>query len=303
MEKHKDSRSTDELIEAILAEEDEDKARKLLYVLQDRATTCDILDKVGALLNSEHPKRRTLGADILYGLKFRHPEYPFRQEILEALLHRVPLEDDIDSLESLIYALGRMNDDRTTQALVSFSHHPEWIVRLAVAREIPHDAEAAPKVLIDLSSDEDEDVRNWATFGLAQMLDTDTPEIREALLNRLHDEYDEIRGEALLGLALRKDERVIEPLIQELANAHDAETLWDHIIEAASEMPDPRMCVYLKRLYEKFEISSNTEDYYKKAFEACFRALRLTIFGESQVLEVVHVGQDLSEGNTYSVIR
>ena len=90
-------------------------------------------------------------------------------------------------------------------------------------------------------------VRDWATFGLGSMIEADTPPIREALFARLSDADDTVRGEALVGLALRKDERAIEPLIQELER-HPAEKTGSLLIEAAEEMADTRLLPILTRL-------------------------------------------------------
>ena len=72
--------------------------------------------------------------------------------------------------------------------------------------------------LIGLSADQDQDVRDWATFGIGSMIETDIPEIREALVARLTETDSEIRGEALVGLARRGDLRIVAPLLQELAS-------------------------------------------------------------------------------------
>ena len=49
-----------------------------------------------------------------------------------------------------------------------------------------HDSPAAVESLILLSADPDEDIRNWATFGLGSQAEgVDTPELREALVRRL----------------------------------------------------------------------------------------------------------------------
>src|SRR5262249_8183071 len=48
--------------------------------------------------------------------------------------------------------------------------------------------------------------------GLGTQMDADTPELRAALLRRLDDPDGITRGEALVGLARRKDPRIVEPL-------------------------------------------------------------------------------------------
>ncbi len=83
--------------------------------------------------------------------------------------------------------------------------------------------------LIELSADSDFDVRNWATFGLGTLIDLDTPEIREALRQRLDEEDDELRGEAFVGLAKRGDTACIAPLLREL-NVLEASTLRDWVL-------------------------------------------------------------------------
>jgi len=70
--------------------------------------------------------------------------------------------------------------------------------------------------LIVLSRDEDLQVRNWATFGLAQMTEIDSPASREALLARITGADPEVRGEALIGLSARGEDGVLGPLEQEL---------------------------------------------------------------------------------------
>jgi HEAT repeat protein len=84
-------------------------------------------------------------------------------------------------------------------ALGSFPNHP-----LAV------------QTLLILTRDPDEDVRNWAVFGLGNLGDADSTEIRDALFARLNDSNEEVREEALVGLAKRKDTRVLPALIAAL---------------------------------------------------------------------------------------
>ena len=56
-----------------------------------------------------------------------------------------------------------------------------------------------------------------ATFGLAEMADVDSTEVRTAFKQRLTDEHEDTRAEATVGLALRGDHAVKAPLLTELA--------------------------------------------------------------------------------------
>jgi HEAT repeat protein len=72
--------------------------------------------------------------------------------------------------------------------------------------------------LVSLSRDADDDVRDWATFTLGTLFETDTQQIRDALFDRITDRHDDTRGEALLGLARRKDSRIVDALRTELGS-------------------------------------------------------------------------------------
>jgi HEAT repeat protein len=85
--------------------------------------------------------------------------------------------------------------------------------------------------LRELSRDPDSDVRDWATFGLAQS-DTDDADTREALFARIDDSDADTRAEAMYGLAKRADERVRDPLRLELERG-DVGSL---VVEAAALM-------------------------------------------------------------------
>jgi HEAT repeat protein len=98
--------------------------------------------------------------------------------------------------------------------------------------------------LIDLMDDEDEDVRDWATFGLGVQLEADGPEIRDALARRITDPGNDTSGEALVGLARRKDPRCFEPISEALRFS----VVGNLIVEAAAQLGDPRLLPALEAL-------------------------------------------------------
>jgi HEAT repeat protein len=99
--------------------------------------------------------------------------------------------------------------------------------------------------LITLSADPDCDTRNWATFALGALSEEDLPAIRDALAARLSDVDDEVRGEAMAGLAKRLDERAVEPVLREL----DKTNVMTLAIEAAQTMPRPKFIPHLEALH------------------------------------------------------
>jgi HEAT repeat protein len=80
-----------------------------------------------------------------------------------------------------------------------------------------------------LMEDADEDVRDWATFGLGVLGDSDSTDIRDALLRRLGDPNEDVREEAIAGLGKRQDQRVLPSLLAAL----ERPPVTDRVIEGA----------------------------------------------------------------------
>ncbi len=232
-----DPRSTDELLGLALTKEadrDDDAYWKPIAALQHRLP--QILERVQELSGSSEEKSRDTAATILgqgwVGTKFTS------DRCAEILLQMLAKEPSPSVLASIIFALGHLHDSRAVEPLVILRTHPDAHVRYAVVSSLcGHDDSQAIGAMIACSSDPDRDVRNWATFGLGAQIETDTPAIREALIARLDEEDDEIRGEAIVGLARRGDFQVLAPLLKEL-NSHEPEVLsgWILIDEAAAAL-------------------------------------------------------------------
>ncbi|MFM9942320.1 MAG: hypothetical protein ACKVP7_22790 [Hyphomicrobiaceae bacterium] len=171
------------------------------------------------------------------------------QAVLEPLLE----DSDVTVVTAALYACGELNVCSPDE-LARFASHSDAQLRYAVAFTLGgrHDP-LSTGTLIDLTHDVDASVRNWATFGLAQQTEVDTPAIRAALLARIDDSDlelgAEIRGEALIGLAARQDPRVLAQLERELAGEfHGA---W--CIKAASMLRAPSLGPLLAALKARLD--------------------------------------------------
>jgi len=131
--------------------------------------------------------------------------------------------------------------------------HPSKNVRLAVARAAweGNDSEDAVILLIKLSEDDDDNVRDWASFGLGTA-NIDTPEIREALLKRLDDLHDDTKAEAMIGLARRKDARAIP----HIKSALEADCVGSGAIEAAGHIGSPKLVGALEGLRSWWDVDT-----------------------------------------------
>jgi HEAT repeat protein len=119
-------------------------------------------------------------------------------------------------------------------------------------------------VLVELSGDEDSDVRDWATFGLGQ-LRTATPAVRDALVCRIDDSDEDTRAEAFMALAQLRDERVVEPLLAELKRSEVGRL----DVEAAGEFADERFLPQLLEIAEWWDDEDGDRAILDEAVRKC----------------------------------
>ncbi len=247
-----DPRSNEELLRVALTEPDDDLAWDAIAVLHLRGSP-DTFEAARVLSTSADPHERQVAADILgqLGLNEGH----FQEEAVAILLGMLQQEQNPDVLSAVTTALSHRHDPRIIAPLVALKHHPDERVRFGLVLGLSgYEEELAVQALIELSADPDVDVRDWATFELGDILDLDTPAIRQALVARLEDQDEITRSEAAFGLAKRRDQRVVEPLLLAL-EVSAYRSLQEirakgRLLEAAAEIGDPRLYSALKRLQE-----------------------------------------------------
>ena len=238
---HPDPRSTAQLVRLALDRADP-RAREALAALQWRGTR-EVLASAEELCADPDPRARELGADILGQLGM--PQRAFPDECVLLLIDMLRRERDDGVVQAIAIALGHLRDRRAIGPLLELRDHPSALVRYGVAYGLHcHDDERAIEALIALSRDEDDDVRSWATFALGSQIPVDSVAIRHALLARARDHHPETRGEALLGLARRGEDSVMDPLMEALGG----ERVHRLVLEAAGEVRDPRLRPLLTRL-------------------------------------------------------
>ncbi len=167
-------------------------------------------------LNSKDPTDRAVGADILAQLGWQDRTY-----LDESLGILIPALKDENELVvcSVCYALGHRSDPRAIPHVLTLAQSPSEKIRCGVVSALlGQESEDAIDAMIILSKDSNQDVRNWAMFGLGSQIEANSAEVREALFVGTSDTHSEIRGEALLGLAERKDDRIVDLLLREWEN-------------------------------------------------------------------------------------
>lgn len=282
----RDPRATEKLIDLALKEDDGHARGALIDILQYRGSY-EVFEAARKLCESAVTKEKMLGADILASLG--RPDRAFLEESLPILFNLLSKELEDEVLCSVVYALGRLGDEKIVEHLVKLKNHFNEHIRSRVVSGLSGQTkQEAIDALIELSKDEIEDIRSKATFEIA-MLEVDTPDIREALFQRLNERgnwiLDDIHESALYGLARRKDERVLEPLLKELhlLKEFEEDAIGWHledgsvifltfevenflILEAAKEFADQRLLPVLSKLQEQW---GDDIEPLQEAIEAC----------------------------------
>jgi len=246
---------TKQLILKAYHEEDDDTYMEYIHVLRLRGNE-EVFQLTKKLAYSRDSVYREIAASILNQFGYKTKLYKGESVYL---LSKLLNDKDEDVVCNTIYAFGHRKCTRYADKLASFVTSTSVQIKEALTFALGgYENQTCIDALLILMQDKNYDVRNWATFSLAQISETNTQSIRDALFKNLLDEELEVRGEALLGLALRKDARVKDAIIEDLQKPFYGSWIFD----AIEEMPDSRYLPY----FENYIKTLHEED--KKAFSS-----------------------------------
>jgi HEAT repeat protein len=233
----------------------------LVHDLRGRCET-PVFDASKTWCDSPNSLLRCLGADVLGQLGYRK-SYPFGVDsapILSRLLH----DPEPKVISSALSALGHLHQGDLV-AICALASHQSPTVRQSLAYCLGvRDEPLARQTLVALSRDSETHVRDWATFGLGSLSQLDTSEVREALAARLTDD-DDVRLEAMRGLAARGDQRAVSVILEELKR-DDVSSL---AIESAADLPSS---LFLPALEALLAVNPTDPDI-SVAIERCRKAI------------------------------
>jgi HEAT repeat protein len=239
--------------------DEDDEYWMLVHELHRRGTQL-IFEEAARLILSEDPRARGMACDVLSQLGYEMGE-PFGAESLP-LLARVCKEEVSPSvLGSAISAMGHLRQPEALPYVVAHAQHADPKVRLSVACALPSIADcewldqAHPAVttLMQLTSDDDAHVRDWATFGLGTQVNVDGASVRQCFLARLDDPDEDTRAEALAGLARRHAAEIKRHVLDALS----AETVHRLAVESACYLGDPSFAESLAELAGWWDVDAD----------------------------------------------
>lgn len=208
------------------------------------SASAELVQCAQRLYQSSNWHKRLLAVDIFNQLLIKNDQGVYIEYAVE-ISHKI-LSDALDDaqlavVKSAICGLGHRPTVHALSKLVSYATHEDAFVRYRVASALGRYAdEVAIDALVCLAADQDVMVRDWATFSLGSMLDIDSPIIREALWRNIDDKDVTVAGEALVGLAIRKEQRLLDVLKVRLVAGCS-----EYVISAADLMEAPCLQVYL----------------------------------------------------------
>jgi HEAT repeat protein len=231
-----------------------------------KSGTRTVLEKAVRWCQDADPFRRSIGVSVLAQLGTDGKSYP--EEAHAMIRSMIQSENDHEVMTSLISAVNFRGMKEGVSWLIALSQHPSEDIRWRVAWGLPMPDSCDPHLgrqvvdtLMQLLLDPEPQVRDWATFSLS-MTEEDTPQLREALLERMQDTDFNTRSEAAVGLAKRKEPRGLKPLFDCLKSDQVGELY----VEAAEMYADPSLKPALVSLRKWWDVNP---ELLERAIAAC----------------------------------
>ena len=208
-------RSTQRLVRIALRRWNSGAAWRAISELHQRGDDLTVA-LATALASSRNWRRRCLGLEIAAQLRRGRGSHgaphalPQTQQLLLDGLN----DPHHEVIRAAVGGLGHRPHPAALGSLVRLSSDRNELLRWATSVTLgSYPQPAAVEALLRLATDPDDLVRDWATFSLGTQQAADTPEIRALLWLNMQDRDECVRGEALAGLAKRRDERLIDQLL------------------------------------------------------------------------------------------
>ncbi len=234
----------------------------------------EVFKKSSELTKSKNPNERNIGIDVLSQLGMT--PRPFHKQTMKRFFELLKVETNEKVLGSLLSAIGHNNENLNKSQITlitSFKNHKSiWVKQGLVFAISGIESQQAIDTLTILSNDKTSAIRNWATFGIGTLSERDNIAIRKALFARIKDKHQETKLEAIVGLAKRKDLRVIETIKKELSKGEFGALLF----EAIEELNDKQFLPLLQQNLKTAKSDKGINPEWVKGLDNCVKNLKRT---------------------------
>jgi HEAT repeat protein len=144
-------------------------------------------------------------------------------------------EENPKLIYSILVAIGH-NNERLTKSHITkiekFKDSRNSDIRFGLVMALSRcKHKYADDILIFLTHDKHADVRDWATFSIGSLSESNDPKLIAALWERINDKDIDTRYEAFTGLAMRKQVTIKKNIKEELETNQFGSLLFEAIAE------------------------------------------------------------------------
>ncbi|MFL9833880.1 hypothetical protein [Chryseobacterium terrae] len=235
--------------------------------------TANMISKCFSLINSDNLKSKQIGIDILSQLG--KDRKGFAPKMINEIFEIFETSTDEKLISKSLFAIGHNNKyirKKHLDVLEKFKTSNSTDIRYALTFSLLGiKRKAAIKILIELAHDKSLRIRDWATFGLGTQIETDTKEIRDILYKNSLSKNDQIRQEAIKGLANRNDERVEKLILSELYKENFGTLFFDTLLNIKN---GEQYLPLIINIYEKYKHDKDINATWLSDLKNCIKVLQ-----------------------------
>ncbi|MCD1116573.1 hypothetical protein [Chryseobacterium turcicum] len=235
--------------------------------------TAEMISKCFELIDSDDLKSKEIGIDVLSQLG--QDRKGFATQMLDKIFEIFETSSDEKLISKSLFAVGHNNKyikNKHFSVLEKFKISNSTDIRYALTFSLLGiKRKAAIKILIKLAQDKSLRIRDWATFGLGTQIETDTKEIRDILYKNSLSKNDQIRQEAIKGLANRNDERVEELILSELHKENFGTLFFDTLLNIKN---GEQYLPFIINIYEKYKNDQDINTEWLSDLKNCIKVLQ-----------------------------
>ena len=257
---------TEKLFKRLLNNKSKQSYWEYISILRSRPEN-DVFRQCIKLTSSDIPKNRIVGINVLAQLGVS--PRPFYHETIDRYFELLENEKEPEVIMSILYGVGHNNENLNRaqiKKLCSYINTNSSLIKEGLVFSLlgKNDADAI-KTLMFFSTDKLSYIRDWATFGIGSLIEKNTIEIRNALWKRINDKHQDVKLEAIAGLAKRRDIRVKEVIKRELLGGEYGILLFEAILSLNDKD-------FLPLLYQKLNDTTTNHEWIED-LKACIANL------------------------------